>query len=475
MPSTVISSCYLQAYKPWLLKLIERLGQTFTYVSVLGTDVEGKTYSVSSRVTNVSDGRWGERGFVVRVYEDGRYYEYAFNHWPEGDPGDALESLARRISESARGVQGDAFRYPQPKKETLSETFHGVVGKLPIDMGADEIIARLTAINRKLRELSPLVVEAYVGMGYAKVSKIFLSANKDLEQNYIWSEAYISPTTRRGETTRDTFKSYSGMKGLEILDEMEGGVEEIVATACKLLAAKPIAPGEYDVICSPDATGIIVHEAFGHGVELDMFLKNRANAQDYMGKPVASPLVRMHDGARSAKNVSSYLFDDEGNLGCDTLIIEDGILRMGISDALAAARLGLPPTGNGKRQSYANKAYSRMTNTFFAPGTDKLEDMIASIKHGYFIDCAYSGMEDPKDWGIQCMFNYAREIVDGKVTDNWVSPVVMTGYVPDLLKAITMMSSETELSGSGACGKGYKELVKVSSGGPYIKTKARLG
>jgi len=206
-----------------------------------------------------------------------------------------------------------------------------------------------------------------------------------------------------------------------------------------------------------------------------MFLKNRANAQEYMGKPVASPIVRMHDGAKSAHHVSSYLFDDEGNIGRDTVIIENGILRAGISDALAAARLGLPPTGNGKRQTFANKAYSRMTNTFFAPGTDKLEDMISSIEHGYFIDGARSGMEDPKDWGIQCMFSHAREIVDGKLTDNLVTPIVMTGYVPDLLKNITMMSDGTELSGHGACGKGYKELVKVSAGGPYIKTKARLG
>jgi len=473
LPSTVKSSCYLQERKPRLLELIERLGQTFAYASVLGTDVRGEVCDVSSRVTSVSDGRWCERGFVARVFDDGRYYEYAFNQLPEGAGG--MESLAGRIAESARRARGDAFEYPRPQEEALRETFNGVVGVPPGDMGADKVIARLAAINRRMRDLSPLVVEAQVRMGHTKVSKIFLSDKKDLEQNYVWSEAYLIPTARRGEITRDTYKSYSGLKGMEILDEMDGGVEETVATVCALLDAKPIAPGEYDVICSPDATGMIVHEAFGHGVELDMFLKNRANAQEYMGKPVASPIVRMHDGAKSANHVSSYLFDDEGNVGRDTVIIENGILRAGISDALAAARLGLPPTGNGKRQTFANKAYSRMTNTFFAPGTDKLEDMIASIKRGYFIEGASSGMEDPKDWGIQCMFSYAREIVDGKLTDNLVTPIVMTGYVPDLLKNITMMSDGMELFGSGACGKGYKEYVKVSDGGPYIKTKARLG
>jgi len=472
---TVPPSAYLRKNKSRLQELIKRLGKNFAYVSVLGTDVQSKTYEVSSRVTTVSDGRWGERGFVVRVYEDGRYYEHAFNKWPVCESGDDMEFLVRRITESARRVRGDSFKYPPPKEESIAETFNGVAEELPETMGDETVIGWLSAINGDIRESSPFVAEAIVRLEYAKVSKIFLSAQKDLEQNYVWSAGYLIAAARRGEISRRTFKSYSGMKGLEILEDMTGGEKEVVSTACKLLDAKPIPPGEYDVICSPDATGLIVHEAFGHGVELDMFLKNRANAQLYMGKPVASPIVRMHDGAKSANHVSSYLFDDEGTLGRDTVVIENGILRAGISDALAAARLGLPPTGNGKRQNFASKAYSRMTNTFFAPGTDKLEDMIASIKHGYFIDGAASGMEDPKDWGIQCMFSHAREIVDGEITDNWVTPVVMTGYVPDLLKNISMISDKTELFGPGACGKGYKELVKVSSGGPYIKTKARLG
>jgi TldD protein len=169
------------------------------------------------------------------------------------------------------------------------------------------------------------------------------------------------------------------------------------------------------------------------------------------------------------------MFDDEGTLGTDTVIIENGILKTGISDLLSALKLGTAPTGNGKRESFERKAYSRMTNTFFQPGNDKLEDMIASVKEGYYIERSSSGMEDPKDWGIQVMFESAEEIKDGKLTGKIVAPVIMTGYVPDLLKNITMTSGDFELEGSGACGKGYKEWVKVSTGGPYIKTKARLG
>ena len=170
-----------------------------------------------------------------------------------------------------------------------------------------------------------------------------------------------------------------------------------------------------------------------------------------------------------------YYFDDEGTLATDTVVIKDGILQSGISDAQSAMYLGTVPTGNGRRESYKRKAYTRMTNTWFEPGKDKLEDMIASIKYGFLLQDASSGMEDPKNWGIQMMVNIAREIKDGKFTGKIFSPVVLTGYVPELLKSITMMSDEASLCGTGFCGKGYKEWVKVSDGGPYIKAKIRLG
>ena len=101
--------------------------------------------------------------------------------------------------------------------------------------------------------------------------------------------------------------------------------------------------------------------------------------------------------------------------------------------------------------------------------------MIASIENGFLLENASSGMEDPKNWGIQCMVSVAREIKDGKLTGRVFSPVVMTGYVPDLLKSISAMSKTPVLSGAGFCGKGYKEWVNVSDGGPYIKARIRLG
>jgi len=235
-----------------------------------------------------------------------------------------------------------------------------------------------------------------------------------------------------------------------------------------------IEPGEYDIITNSSITGLIAHEAFGHGVEMDMFVKHRARARNYVGKPVASPLVEMHDGAAAADSVASYFFDDDGVLAHDTLIIKNGILQTGISGVISAMELGTEPTGNGRRESYKRKAYTRMTNTYFSRGTSKLEDMIKSIKHGYMLFDTNNGMEDPKNWNIQCTAEYGREIKDGKFTGKIVSPVVMSGYVPDLLMSISAVSDDFEVIGAGHCGKGHKEWVTVSDGGPCLKARCKL-
>ena len=285
------------------------------------------------------------------------------------------------------------------------------------------------------------------------------------------------PIAKEGEKIVNPYAAFSGAKGLELLDEMEQSLESEAKKALDYLIAERVVPGKYEVICSPGVTGLIAHEAFGHGVEMDMFVKDRAKAKDYVHKEVASPITQMHDGAATnVRQVSSYFFDDEGVLASDTLIIKDGILQQGICDTLSALALGVKATGNGKRQGYERKAYTRMTNTFFSSGNGTFDEMLASIKHGYLLEDYMSGMEDPKNWGIQCCLGKGYEIKNGKLTGKVVSPVYLTGYVPDLLKSFSCISGDTDfdLTGSGYCGKGYKEYVRTSCGGSYIKAIANL-
>ena len=145
-----------------------------------------------------------------------------------------------------------------------------------------------------------------------------------------------------------------------------------------------------------------------------------------------------------------------------------------MTDLNSAMRLGMVRSANGRRESFERKVYARMTNTYFGPGEDTFEEMVNSMEDGFFLEHPSNGMEDPKGWGIQLEGYYAEEIKNGKLTGRVFTPVIVTGYVPDLLQSITMVGNTVEISGLGMCGKGHKEWVKVTDGGPYLKLQARL-
>lgn len=464
-------SAFLQSAKPHLKALIDTLKKEFPYVSVLAQDTLAMQYSVNRAGTGVAEnGMFTKRGFVLRIHNGQGLAEYSFNEISA----ETVPEIADKARKIASGVRGND---PVPSDEPAGLSRNLEYGVDPETLACEEIVSRLTELRKKALSMSELLLDVSARLVWQKNHRLFLSENRELTDDYIWTNGAISAIAARGEEIKDYYKGFSGLCGAELLDEMTDGksLDLVVNTVLALLDSQPIPPGEYDCVCDPETTGMIVHEAFGHGVEMDMFVKNRAQAKEFVGKRVASDLVNMHDGATSAKECASFLFDDEGTLGMDTRVIENGILLGGYADAVSAARLGVKPTGNGRRESYERKAYTRMTNTFFEGGSDSVEDMIASISNGYLLENPNSGMEDPKNWGIQCMVNIAREIRDGRLTGKIFSPIVLTGYVPDLLKSISMMSPTVELGGGGFCGKGYKEWVKVSDGGPYIKARIRLG
>ena len=209
---------------------------------------------------------------------------------------------------------------------------------------------------------------------------------------------------------------------------------------------------------------------------MDMMAKGRSRGWYYLGKRVGSPLVNMLDFAKQSDSTTLFFFDHEGfEVAEPTCILKEGVLVQGISDDYSASLMGLQKTPNGRRESYERKVYSRMTNTYFEPGVDSVQTMIASIEKGVLLDYPTNGMEDPKQWGIQVEALMAREIKDGKLTGKVYSPIIITGYVPDLLQSVSKVSKEFAISTLGMCGKGYKEWVKVHDGGPWLKLKARLG
>ncbi len=472
-------SAYLSGIKPGLQRLLQLLQPDFEYVSILATDSRGLSVHISRHARTVgSETMTTERGVVLRVRQDGQYSEYALNSFDPERPEAAAEEIraalrAQRELLAAVGVES----YPTPllPDEPVTLFVEKETERLPEETDARPLVEKLSALIDRMGEQSEELIECMASAQSTHICKLFLSPNRDMSQSYVYSEGAAVAVAMREGRNQVGYESLSGLCGPELFDQMDAAADKAVKNALELLDAGRIEPGEYEIITSPEVTGLIAHEAFGHGVEMDMFVKNRALGKDYIDRRVGSDLVTMHEGALCAENVTSYAFDDEGTLAGDVIEIDRGILKTGICDALSALRLGVAPTGNGKRENFEHKVYTRMTNTVFDSGTDSLEDMIASVEDGFLLEGMESGMEDPKHWGIQCIIKLGREIKHGKLTGKIVAPIIMTGYVPDLLGNISMLSPHREIFGSGGCGKGHKEWVKVSDGGPYLKTKARLG
>lgn len=467
-------STFLKGKQETLKKIICILSERFEYVSILASDCQGQEITVSEKQVSVKDSSYNERGFVVRVYKDGLYSEYSFDEILTAE--DVCNKIIKSVNIAEpleKSIYVKANPIPLYEEKEIEQDFSRMDEYEDIEV--DEVINKCKNIIANSMEENEYIISGRCSINFLKISKTFISNKKNMSQVYAWADASYQCIVNRDDVTRFNFGGESGVSLKEVIRKLEKRIYRINKNATALLDSTKVEPGEYECITAPEVTGLLAHEAFGHGVEMDMFVKNRALGEKYMGKQVGSELVEMHEGALPYKDVSSYFFDDEGTLAQDTLEIKKGILVSGIADAIAASQLNIKPTGNGKRESFKRKAYTRMTATYFSSKKATLKEMIASIKHGYLIDGQLSGMEDPKNWGIQCIALIGKEIKDGKFTGNVVSPLIMTGYVPDLLNSVSMVSKDFKLYGTGACGKGYKEWVKTSVGGPYLKVKVKLG
>lgn len=318
------------------------------------------------------------------------------------------------------------------------------------------------------------VVNCMISYSEALDDKTLISRGSITRERLRHVSHYLTVYVSAGNDLKYDYLSVGGTGGLELVEITDEQVEELIASANRLLQAEKIEPNFYDIVATPEIAGLIAHEAFGHGVETDMYLKNRARSRDYLGKIIASPLVNIIDDPTLPGAYGSYFIDDEGRVAQPTYIIRDGRFVQGLTSEYARLVLKLPATANGRRESFERKIYTRMSNTFFKPGTDSPDEIISSVKNGIYLIKGLSGMEDPKGWGIQILALYGKEIKNGKVTDRIFSPLGITGFVPDLLKDISMVSNDFKVD-LGFCGKGYKEYIPISSGGPHIRTRVRLG
>lgn len=245
-------------------------------------------------------------------------------------------------------------------------------------------------------------------------------------------------------------------------------VDEAVRQSLVSLAAVPAPAGEMDVVLGPGWPGILLHEAVGHGLEGDFNRKKTSVFSGLLGERVAAPGVTVVDDGTIDSRRGSLTIDDEGTPTSSTTLIEDGILVGFMQDRMNARLMGVEPTGNGRRQSYAHNPMPRMTNTYMLSGDKEPEEIISSVKDGMLAVSFGGGSVDITSGKFVFTCTEAYRIEDGKVTAP-VRGATLVGNGADALTRISMVGNDMALdSGIGTCGKNGQG-VPVGVGQPTLR------
>jgi TldD protein len=243
---------------------------------------------------------------------------------------------------------------------------------------------------------------------------------------------------------------------------------EAVRQAVVQLEAQPAPAGTMPVVLGSGWPGILLHEAVGHGLEGDFNRKGVSAFSDKVGQKVASKLCTIVDDGTIANRRGSLSIDDEGTPGQNTVLVEDGILRGYMQDKLNARLMGVKPTGNGRRESFAHIPMPRMTNTYMLAGPHDPDEIIASVDKGLYAPNFGGGQVDITSGKFVFSASEAYLIEKGKVTIP-VKGAMLIGDGPEALHEISMVGNDLKFdTGVGTCGK-EGQSVPVGVGQPTLK------
>ncbi|MEI9993156.1 MAG: metalloprotease TldD [Rhizomicrobium sp.] len=251
-------------------------------------------------------------------------------------------------------------------------------------------------------------------------------------------------------------------------DYWKAGVDEALRLALVNLDSIPAPAGEMTVVLGPGWPGILLHEAIGHGLEGDFNRKGTSAFAGLLGSRVAAPGVTVVDDGTLEGRRGSLSIDDEGTPTSRTVLIEDGILKGYMQDRQNARLMGVAPTGNGRRQSYANQVMPRMTNTYMLAGDKEPGEILASVKKGIYAVNFGGGQVDITSGKFVFSCTEAYLIEDGKKGAP-IKGATLIGSGPEALTRVKMVGNDLKLdSGVGVCGKNGQS-VPVGVGQPTLR------
>ena len=269
-------------------------------------------------------------------------------------------------------------------------------------------------------------------------------------------------------------QGYAGAGGRFSLAELVAGerplalAREAVRQALINLEARPAPAGTMTVVLGPGWPGILLHEAIGHGLEGDFNRKGTSAFANRIGERVAAPECTVVDDGTLARRRGSLNIDDEGTPTQCTMLIENGVLRGYMQDRLNARLMGVQPTGNGRRESFAHMTLPRMTNTYMRPGPHAPEEIIRSVERGIYAVNFGGGQVDITSGKFVFSASEAYAIENGRVGAP-LKGATLIGNGPDVLTRVAMVGNDLKLDdGVGTCGKDGQS-VPVGVGQPTLR------
>ena len=384
-----------------------------------------------------------------------------------------IENLAL-AAQTARAIASDTAKSGAVAVGQPQHTPHDLypVQTFPTEVPLQTKIELLLKIDQIARAYDPRISKVFASL--ASQQKIVLIATADgLVVGDILPLLRLSVSCIAEHGTNRQTGTHGGGGRFEfdvLLDEERYAryAREAARQAIVNLDAIDAPAGYLDVVLGPGWPGILLHEAVGHGLEGDFNRKKVSAFSGRIGEQVASPLVTVVDDGTLPGRRGSLNIDDEGTPTGRTTLIENGVLRGYLQDRLNARLMGLPLTGNGRRESYAHIPMPRMTNTFMLPGESDPEDIIRSVHHGLSAVNFGGGQVDITNGKFVFSASEAYLIENGKVTRP-VKGATLIGNGPDVLTRVSMVGNDLRLDeGVGTCGKDGQS-VPVGVGLPTIR------
>ena len=381
----------------------------------------------------------------------------------------SLLDAARTVRSISSVSQAGKVRVA-PKKIALGRSLYpGVDPIASLDSTAK--VALLEKLEQRARAKDPRVAQVMAGLACEYDVVLVARADGTLAAD-VRPLVRLSVTVIAEQNGRREMGSAGGggRFGLAYFDDEQMGkyVDEAVNAALVNLESRPAPAGEMTVVLGSGWPGILLHEAIGHGLEGDFNRKGSSAFSGRIGQRVAAKGVTVLDDGTIADRRGSLNVDDEGCASQRNVLIEDGILKGYIQDSLNARLMGVAPTGNGRRESYAHIPMPRMTNTYMLGGDKDPAEIIGSIKKGLYASNFAGGQVDITSGKFVFSASEAYWVENGKIQYP-VKGATIIGSGPESLKKVTMIGNDMRLdSGVGTCGK-EGQSVPVGVGQPTLR------